>query len=369
MNCIRRLGKVGILICLLAACSPSITETSQVTQTVAVDTHEPAPLPLSEPGPYGVGMRKYSFTDAARNDREVTISVWYPAVLPASSTSRGFVLNADPDPREAPYPLILSSTKAAIIFAPYLVSHGFTWASVDKLETWPKMDATMIDQPLDLLFALNQVASNPPDGLEGMIDAEHAGATGYSFDGYNTLALSGARIDPEYYLAQCPTPDAKTASVLFVGSDFDCGPAGAWDEFASHAGKAITTSEDGLWQPMTEERIRVVIPLAAEGWWLFGERGLAAEDRPALMIAGSGDWLYPENALIFEYLGTPEKTMVTFIGRDHGMITFPDVDARMAHFMVAFFGYHLQGHEDYAEYFSEDFVAQYNDLAWGVYEK
>jgi predicted dienelactone hydrolase len=199
-----------------------------------------------------------------------------------------------------------------------------------------------------------------------MTDAAHAGTIGYSFDGYNTLALSGARIDPEYYLAQCPTPDATTASILSYLSAFDCSPAGAWDEFAAHAGEAITTSEDGLWQPMTDKRIRAVIPMAAEGWWLFGENGLAAEDRPALMFAGSWDELYPENALIFEHLGTPEKTMVSFINRDHGMIFFPDVEARMAHFVVAFFGYYLQGREELAWYFSEDFVAQHDDLAWGA---
>ncbi len=53
----------------------------------------------------------------------------------------------------------------------------------------------MIDQPLDILFALDRVASGPPDGLEGMLDTEHAGVIGYSFDGYNALAMSGARID------------------------------------------------------------------------------------------------------------------------------------------------------------------------------
>ena len=41
--------------------------------------------------------------------------------------------------------------------------------------------------------------------------------------------------------------------------------------------------------------------------------------------------------------------------------------ARMAHFAVAFFGYHLQEREDLAWYFSEEFVAQHDDLAWGVY--
>ena len=40
----------------------------------------------------------------------------------------------------------------------------------------------------------------------------------------------------------------------------------------------------------------------------------------------------------------------------------------MNHFLTAFFGYYLQEWEDFAEYFSEDYVAQYDDLAWGVYE-
>jgi hypothetical protein len=40
---------------------------------------------------------------------------------------------------------------------------------------------------------------------------------------------------------------------------------------------------------------------------------------------------------------------------------------RTAHFAAAFFGYHLQGREDLVYYFSEDFVAQYDDLVWGVY--
>ena len=118
---------------------------------------------------------------------------------------------------------------------------------------------------------------------------------------------------------------------------------------------------------MTDKRIRAVIPMAPEGWWLFGERGLRAEDRPAMMLVGSLDKLYAEDALIFDHLGTPDKTMITFVGKDHWTIDDPLIQARMAHFMVAFFGYHLQEREDYSEYFSEAFVAQHSDLAWGVY--
>ena len=201
-----------------------------------------------------------------------------------------------------------------------------------------------------------------------MIDAEHAGTIGYSFDGFNSLAMSGARIDPEHYLAQCPTPDATTEAILSDVSAFNCGPARQWDSFTAHAGESITVSEDGLWQPLTDRRIRAVMPMAGEGWWLFGERGLAAVDRPILIIVATEDELYKENALIYEHLGTSDRTLISFVGITHGGMLNAPYPERMAHFAVAFFGYHLQGREDYAEYVSEEFVKQHDDLAWGVYE-
>jgi predicted dienelactone hydrolase len=292
--------------------------------------------------------------------------VWYPALVPEGSASSSFAVDAIPDASGAPYPLLLSSTKIARLFAPYLVSHGFVWASVDRIDTYLQMNEQMIDQPLDILFALDQVASNPPAGLDGVIDSEHAGVMGYSFDAYNTLALSGARIDPVYYLAQCPMPDGITSEILSDLSTFSCAPASAWDEFAVHAGEEITVSQDGLWQPMTDARIRAVMPIAGEGWWLFGERGLTEVDRPVLIIVATLDELYRENALIFEHLGTPEKAMISFVGLTHMMVYDAREVARMAHFAVAFFGYHLQGRQDLAWYFSEDFIAQYEDLVWGV---
>ena len=39
---------------------------------------------------------------------------------------------------------------------------------------------------------------------------------------------------------------------------------------------------------------------------------------------------------------------------------------RMAHFATAFFGYHLAGREEMAPLFSEAFVAEHDDLAWGT---
>jgi predicted dienelactone hydrolase len=334
-----------------------------------VGIQELVPFPLSERGPYRIGVREFSAEDASRDGREVGIRLWYPAIWPEAESKLRTLPKADPDRSGAPYPLILSSAKSGSSLAPYLVTHGFIWAGVTSIDTWDEYDAGMVEQPLDILFALDQVASSPPQELEGMIDADRAGATGYSFDGYNALAISGARIDPEFYLAQCENPDAKAEEILSIFANrYQCALAGDWGEFASHAGETIATSEDGLWQPVTDERIRAVMPLAGQGWLLFGPKGLAAVDRPTLVVVSTEDLWYSENALILEYLGAPEKAMISFVGQDHMMIWDSDMVARMAHFAAAFFGYHLQGRGDLAYFFSEDFVAQHHDLAWGVFQ-
>lgn len=108
-----------------------------------------------------------------------------------------------------------------------------------------------------------------------MIDANKAGAMGFSFDGYNALALSGARVDPAYYSAQCAEAPTMDPAPPEWWIRYICVLADSWDEFAAHAGDAITASDDELWQPMTDERIRAVIPMGPEGAWLFGEQGLA----------------------------------------------------------------------------------------------
>ncbi|MCU0522826.1 MAG: hypothetical protein MUF84_19320 [Anaerolineae bacterium] len=356
---------VGLVVLSLVACGRG------TATALPGPAPTPIPLPLSELGPYSAGKRSYVAEDPARGNREVPITVWYPAVRPEGATQTAFWVDRgwDPDPSGAPYPLLVSSTKVANIFAPYLISHGFAWVSVDGIDSYPQMRDEMYNQPMDILFALNEVATHPSEGLEGMIDADRAGAIGYSFDGYNTLAMSGARVDPDYYRAQCAAPDTTTTEVILSRlSAFSCDPAKDWDAFAARAGDSLTTSDDGLWQPMADPRIRAVMPMACEGWWLFGERGLAAVDRPTLMLVSTDDELYAENMLIYEHLGAPDKAFISFVGRDHMMIYDTDMVARMAHFAVAFFGVHLQGREDLRQYFSEQFISQYDDLAWGAAE-
>ena len=133
------LGIIGILLYLLVACSP------------ATATAPPATYPLAESGPYHVGMRTIKLVDESRGGRQVSVTVWYPAVSPADTTSSEATRDAEPDRSGEPYPLILSSTKMANTLAQNVVSHGFTWASVDGIDTYMAFYEGSIDQPLRYL--------------------------------------------------------------------------------------------------------------------------------------------------------------------------------------------------------------------------
>jgi predicted dienelactone hydrolase len=318
-------------------------------------------------------LRSFSASDPSRPDRPISITVWYPANLAEGEANPRGVIDAPPDSSGAPYPLLLSSTKLARIFAPTLVSHGFTWASIDGIDTYYNTNPEMLNQPLDILFALEQVASSPPEGLEGMFDAENAGALGYSFDGYNALMLSGARLDPQHYLDLCQDPQGpKEDPGYWFEYIYNCGLAREWDAFTAEAGEELTVSEDGLWQPVTDPRIKAVMPLAADGYYLFGDKGLAAVNKPAMFIAGENDDLYAENALIYQHLGTPpeDKVFLTVLDRDHvSVIVEPATVARLRHFANAFFGYYLQDKQEYADYFSQEAVNQLEGMEWGVIDE
>ena len=369
MDKIRLLGMIGLIMFMLVACTSAAAPQATVIPDI--------PFPLSEPGPYYTGMiEEYTIVDESRNGREVTLTFRYPAKEETDALSRR---NAPANKRDAPYPLVLTeSGTGGEVIDDHLVSHGFVMVEVegdypegsdpaaDELEG--KWNIGLLDGPRDLLFALNQLASNPPEGLEGIIDTNHTGVVGYSYGGFNTLAVSGARVDPQFYLERCRNVSSLDPPLTDFYISFYCDLAARWEDFETHDGSQITESDDGLWQPLTDERIRAVMPMGPEGAFLFGERGLAAVDRPTMIIAGTADDVYDsEAAYIFEHLGTPERYLISFVDQGHFMVFDPEQAKRMNHFVTAFFGYQLKGREDFVEYFSEDYVAQYDDLAWGVY--
>ncbi len=352
-------------------CRPLDTATlSTSTPTIPLDTQEPISFPLSDPGPFFVGYRVHTIVDESRNDRKIQLTFLYPALKQTDGDGRPITIDADPDLSGAPYPLILTEQDSGSnIFRSHLASHGFVMVEVKSPGLFTKWDFQTTDWPMDFLFALDQISSNPPNELGGVIDSTRTGITGFSYGGQISLALSGARIDPFYYLSYCEQMPTMQPPIEEWYIKITCDLAKKWDDFTAHVGKEITTSEDGLWQSMTDERILAVMPMGTDGAWLFGERGLALADRPVLLIQATEDSDYQpiEAAFIYDHIGTPERYMISFIGENHSSMLQTNQTERIQHFATAYFGYYLQEREDYAYFFSEDFVAQFDDLFWGVY--
>ncbi len=387
------LAVVLIFTCIFSACTsqaetatpaeatvpptspPKPTETPLPASTATISeptlTPVPVPLDLSQPGLLFTGRRTYTFTDPARDNREVKVIIWYPAVKPEGYKGT-LVSKGDPDISGAPYPVILTAARSGDVFATHMVSYGFVVVGVDGTGSYEGWDFWLVDAPLDMVFTLDQLASQPLEGLDGMIDASRTGAMGYSSDGYDALALSGARVDPQFYLEKCAAAASMDPLPPEWWIEYICTLSQKWDAFAERAGESITASEDGLWQPITDDRILAVMPMGPEGAWLFGERGLAAVNRPVLIISATEDEynFYDLDAVpIFEQLGKTDKGMISFIGQSHMMIFDDNPAADMKHFAAAFFGYHLQGITEYAHYFSEEYLAAHPRFAWGIYTR
>jgi len=390
-------GRSTLIVTMLCACGraggvlPSETEgmpqpTSRTsigpgTATTPIPPSLPTPspslplaFPLSEPGPYFAGNRVYSIVDDSRDGREIRLTIWYPALQQVDAQGRVIPRDAPPDLSGAPYPLILTGTNSgSLLFRSHLASYGFVMVIVNSpsFSYTAPWNNTVIDGPLDFLFALDVLTSNPPEGLEGILDTDRVGVAGYSSDGFFSLALGGARINPEYYFSQCAQTPNMDPPLSPFWTEYFCNLSERWDEFSSQVGAEISTVSDGLWQPTTDDRILAVMPMAPDSAWLYGAEGLAAIHVPSLIIAGTADDLVSyemASCYIYEHLVNSDRVLISFIGRGHMMVENEEVIGRINHFAVAFFGYYLQGREDFARFFSEDFVAQQDDLAWGVYE-
>ena len=357
------------MVISLISCSNASNATENVKEApLPTETNSAHPLtfdisdseiPLAEPGPYEFSMiREIVYNDEERGGREISISIYYPSI------------DDQPNLRGAPFPLIINDHKMFNKFGTHLASYGFIVAGINGIDTYRPWDQNLYNQPLDYISVLNQLAHNPPEFLAGIIDSDHVGVWGYSFGGRNAVVLSGGRIDQEYYFENCENPGEAT--IKLTGSELSkvCAPYENWDTFVDQAGREITESEDGLWQPITDDRIIALMPLSPGSEWLFGPRGFASSDKAVLLTVGTlEDPLYQETYKIFEELGTSEKIFISFVGKGHGMIFESDAPKKMQHLAIAFFSYHLKGYEEYSHYFSEEYISQIDGLAWGWYEE
>jgi predicted dienelactone hydrolase len=342
-------------------------------------------LPLAERGSYVVGERTISLVDESRDNREIVIELWYPAVVPEGSdvdlpslqrAHRG-LRDAPPAPSVAPFPLILYSHSMGgsrfdlIQFTEPIASRGFVVVGLNHPSSTLAQSA--IDRPLDILFVLNQLAALTEGDLVGVIDTNIVGVMGNCFGGYTALTVNGTRIDPV-------SAGALTANPLVSGDVNDPRTWWRdwnWDELAAYRAQFSPPLEDeGMWPPFTDERIHAVLAFSPCLAPLFGEQGLAAATVPTLIVGGTADQycLYEHDA-VFDYLhlGSADNYLLTIIGGDHFTYKTPRYTDVSNHFATAFFGRYLQGQEDYAQYLTTEYVDDLESqvglgLVWGVYQ-
>ncbi len=338
-------------------------------------TAQSAPLALARLGPHGVGQRTMTFVDPSRNGRELVTEIWYPAIVSQEQQAKlapSFtgLRDAPPDTTGAPYPLILYSHGVTITrllqadLKYHLASYGFVVAAMEHKTdgAFPYVDG--VHRPMDILFVLDQLARSSTGDLVGMIDADHAGVAGYSMGGYTVMAVTGARLDLAYNAEWCAAHPSAYPQV--------CVSRIMADALVAYRAQFNPPLKDGEpWPPFTDKRIRAALPMTTGAGPLFGERGLAPATVPTLLMAGTADPEAPyEWAAVFVYnhLGSKDRYLLSLVGANHSFGSVAPFEPLVLHFATAFFGYYLQGHEDYTQYLTENYVNGIEGLRWGPYK-
>ena len=99
-----------------------------------------------------------------------------------------------------------------------------------------RWDYDMVDFPRDLLFALDQLAAEPPEGLQGIIDTDNVGVAGYSGEGDTAFRGHWRAPRPRFLSLTMRSGSGFVPDYLPFWSDYACHLTEDWEAFASAAG-------------------------------------------------------------------------------------------------------------------------------------
>ena len=335
-------------------------------------------MPLAEHGPYAAGIRTLEFMDDARDERPVIVSLWYPGILPPDrvgdldklQSANRAVDDIPFDVSGAPYPIVLYShgyggDRDQLRFVvELLVSHGFVVATVAHEDD--TIARTLIDRPLDIRFVIDQLeALNTGGDLGGLMDLDRAGLFGLSDGGYTALTMTGARID-EAFMTQWGTGERDTSDPTDPRNWY---PDWEWNALKAYYDQFMPPAEDGFLQPLTDQRLDAIVSYLPCYAYIFGEEGLAAATVPTLFIGATNDTECPyemDAVPAYAGLGSSDRFMLSLVGGNHGLPIGIHEEA-VVHFITAFFAYYLQGDEEAGQYLNEEYVNQFDRLAWGTW--
>lgn len=292
---------------------------SSLAMAQGVNVERPDAPPLAARGSAVVGVRTLQLTDPSRPSRTITVEIWYPATGTQENTVYQSVVgqtpvriagraNRDAAPASGRFPLIVAShgqpgTRFQFAYLnEHLASRGFVVAALDhpgstyQTLTQPNYISSLVDRPLDILFAIGEVAQQIPSA-----DAGNVGLLGYSYGGYSVINAAGAGLD-------------STALSEYCRASNNEGPCFALPFFAQ------LEAQRGLNSAKPDARIKAVFAMAPYGQPWIGARSLANLRVPLFVAVGEADDVatYRRDALeYFRRAGSQNKYLLILAAAQH----------------------------------------------------
>ena len=265
-------------------------------------------------------------------DRELTVDLWYPAVVPEGAKREAYTASLPSEPpappanftvpgiavRDAPpagkaHPLVVvshgySNAPAAMTWlTENLASKGYVVAAIrhddPAITDKAKFGQPLARRPLDVAYVTQTLKTVL--AREHLIDPSRVALVGYSMGGYAVLTAAGATLDPT-------SPAMKMVPGAFLS------------RYARGASKSDALVVKGL-------RAVVAISPAGGGSLLaWGAEGLRQINTPLLVIAGSLDTRvgYANGArMIFDTATNADRYLLTFKEAGHSIGLNPVPDA------------------------------------------
>ena len=409
MCCRNRLLSVFLMaVLLLGIAQPAMAQDTAAEAPAGHGIRFDAP-PYAIDGPYGVGVRYFAIPAENEKDRDLTVSVWYPAQtteaasnemvydpqfptgeFPPYSVLGHAQLDAAPDVSGGPYPLVVyshahwSMGQEVPYLTEHLASRGFVVISDDHEDNWstafgPLAYEAMIRRPQEVtrLIDFAEGLSASDGKLAGMIATDRVGVSGWSMGGATSYAAAGAQMDLDTLHMWCAENPAGAELNTWACVDMLDHEA----EMATFAG--LDGAPAGLWPSQGDPRVAAIAPLAGPTL-PFGSTGMAAIKIPVLLMIGSGETAEDPSfdmGAPYESVTSARKAKVVFdyashllfnssceANQDIAAIGFPmfcsdpvwDMDRAhdlINHFTTAFFEAELKGDADAASALAEENVA------------
>ena len=282
------LGVVALMAGLFAGSAPGAAQGPRL----------PGPPTPDGPGRHTVGFSTVEMVDAARDDRTLTVDIWYPADERSEAPTAALDLLltdlelpgvlADPPPAKGSFPLVVfSHGNGGVRFQSWflmetLASHGFVVAAPDHAGntaldaltgTSDPIAVAANNRPRDVSFVIDEMLArgrDPASALHGHIDEGNVAVAGHSFGGFTALA---------------------------------------------------TVAGFGDYQP--DPRVDAIVPIAAATFGLTDEQ-LASIDVPALLLSGTSDTtvpIEPGTAHAWDLLSGRPSSRVDVLDAGHNSFT------------------------------------------------